>query len=237
MTSKPNLVQPESAGELASAETKMTSEPNLVQPESAGELASAETKMTSEPNLVQPESAGELASAETKMTSEPNLVQPESAGELGPVETQATARDSQWVAGVERRSGQPPASRRRPRPRAKIEPVEPKPVGELASEETKMTSKPNLARSEREGEPVVEEKKWRAQPIWPGQSEQTNHRRRRRTGRRRTFHRPTLSRSTCDRVRACSLDGRRIGIGLTSGRRRRVSEFEGAVIGDDHVNG
>ena len=73
MTSEPNLVQPESAGELASAETKMTSEPNLVQHESAGELASKKKKLTSEPNPVQPESAGELASAETKMTSEPNL--------------------------------------------------------------------------------------------------------------------------------------------------------------------
>ena len=157
MTSEPNLVQPESAGELASAETKMTSEPNLVQPESARELASAETKMTSEPNLVQPESAGELASAEKKMTSEPNLVQPESAGELGLVETQATARDSQWVAGVELAQRASPRRRRRPRPRAKIEPVEPKPVSELASAETKMTSKPNLARSERVVEPGKKE--------------------------------------------------------------------------------
>ena len=71
-----------------------------------------------------------------------------------------------------------------------------------------MTSQANLARSERVVEPCKEEENWRAHPNRPGQSEQTNHRRRRRTGGRRTFHRPTMSKSTCDRVRACSLGGR-----------------------------
>ena len=160
-TAEMSPVEPKPVVELASAETKMTSKANPNEPENAGELASAETEMTSKANLVQPENAGELASAETKMTSEANLVQPENAGELGPVQTQATARDSQWVAGVELAQRPRPRPRRRPRrrrrPKAEIEPVEPEPVVELASEETKMTSQPNLARSERVVEPCKKE--------------------------------------------------------------------------------
>ena len=192
-------VEPKPVVELASAKTKMTSEPNLVQPENAGELASLETKMTSEPNLVQPENAVELASPETKMTSEPNLVRPENAGELASKQKKMTSKPnlarrrvranrlSRRKNGEHRRSG-PVRASDRPRPTAEIEPVEPKPVGELASKQKKMTSKPNLARrgvranqlsrrktartanlarSERAGEPSKEEKNCREEDIPP----------------------------------------------------------------------
>ena len=136
------------------------------------------------------------------------------------------------IAEWAQQNGVPRRTRRRPR--AEKSPVEPKPVVELASEVTKMTSKvghmdieqtrffylwaddpcprANLARSERVVEACKEEENWRARPNRPGQSERANHRRRRSTGGRRTFHRPAgiALRGRARKFRGPSADGPRL---------------------------